>query len=49
MKRPNNHNGVASGVSGLSVGVLGAKYLKPLNWHRKNLDATLQALKEIGK
>lgn len=38
---------LASGMSGLSVGVLGAKYLKPLNWHRKNLDATLQALKEI--
>lgn len=40
---------LATGMSGLNLGIAGAKYLKPLNWHRKNLDATLQALMEICK
>lgn len=39
---------LASGMVGLSMGVVGAKYVKAANWHRKNLDATLETLKELG-
>lgn len=40
---------LAAGMSGLGTGVLGAKCLRPENWHRKNLDATLDALKALNK
>lgn len=38
---------LAVGTGGLGTGILGAKSLKSVNWHRKNLDATLHALKEL--
>ena len=38
---------LAAGISGLSTGLAGAGFLKPENWHRANLDATLEALKEL--
>lgn len=38
---------LATGMSGLNSGVSGAKFLKPENWHRKNLDATLEAMKGL--
>ena len=38
---------LAAGISGLGTGQAGAGFLKPENWHRANLDATLEALKEL--
>ncbi len=38
---------LAAGISGLSTGLAGAGFLKPENWHRANLDATLEALKKL--
>lgn len=36
------------GMSGLGSGITGAKYLKVKNWHRSNLDATLEALRQLN-
>lgn len=35
------------GMSGLGSGIVGPKELKVENWHRSNLDATLEALKAL--
>lgn len=35
------------GMSGLGSGIVGSKELKVENWHRSNLDATLEALKAL--
>ncbi len=36
------------GMSGLGSGITGAKHLKVKNWHRSNLDATLESLKALS-
>lgn len=36
------------GMSGLGSGITGSKYLKVKNWHRSNLDATLESLKALN-
>lgn len=38
---------LASGTSASGTGILGAKFLRPINWHRKNLDATLDTLRAL--
>lgn len=42
------HSGTLSvGMSGLGSGIMGSGALKVANWHRSNLDATLEALKAL--
>ena len=44
------HSGTLSvGMSGFGSGIMGGGVLKKENWHRANLDATLEALKNIGQ
>lgn len=44
------HSGTLSvGMSGFGSGITGSGELKKENWHRANLDATLEALKNIGQ
>ncbi len=38
---------LAVGMSGFGTGILGAPVLQVGNWHRANLDATLEALKAL--
>lgn len=40
---------LSTGMNGLGAGMSVAKYLKIGNWHRKNLDATLNTLKGLGR
>lgn len=39
---------LAAGISGLNTGIGGAGFLKEDNWHRTNLDGTLEALKKLA-
>ena len=42
------HSGTLSvGMSGFGSGIMGSGALKVANWHRSNLDATLEALKAL--
>ena len=38
---------LATGIGGLDTGAAGAKFLRPENWHRKNMDAVLDALRNL--
>ncbi|KAI4450557.1 hypothetical protein C823_005094 [Eubacterium plexicaudatum ASF492] len=38
---------LATGIGALNVGIMGSKSLEKINWHRNNLDQTLEALKTV--
>lgn len=38
---------LAAGIGGLNTGAGEARFLQPLNWHRKNLDSVLEDLKKL--
>lgn len=39
---------LACGISGVSGGLTGVKHFKVINWHRNNLQRTLEALEKFG-